>query len=129
MKTFLKKFIYLVVVLAIAFLFFLLVWKVLYPAVKSSVARGGDYQAVFLDGGQVYFGKVSNINSSFVYMDDVFYLQTNKGQNPVLVEFGTVETYGPENHIQINRDKIQSIQDLKSGSQVVRAIRDYRAGQ
>lgn len=126
---FLKKLFYWVVVLVIVALFFLLIWKVVYPAVKSSVARSGDYQAVFLDDGKVYFGKVSSLSSSFVYLDDVFYLQVNKGQNPVLVEFGTVETYGPENHIQINKDKIISIQDLKSNSQVVQAIRDYRDNQ
>jgi len=129
MKTFFKKFLYLLVVLAIAVVFFLLVWKVIYPAVSNTVARGKTYQGVFLDDGTVYFGRVSNLNSAFVYMEDVFYLQTNKGQNPVLVEFGTVEAYGPENYLQINRDKVRSIQDLKSDSQVVRAILDYRAKQ
>ena|SRR5690554_3974539 len=36
------------------------------------------YQAVFLTNGQVYFGKVSNVNNQFVDLDQIYYLQTQQ---------------------------------------------------
>ena len=70
------------------------------------------------------------MNSNFVYLKDVFYIQTNpQGGNPVLVELGTTETYGPQNHLWINRQNVRMVQDLKPDSQVIKAIKDYRASK
>jgi len=33
-----------------------------------------DYQAVFLTNGQVYFGKVRNLNSQYALLEDVYYV-------------------------------------------------------
>lgn len=103
-----------------------------------------DYQAVFLVNGQVYFGKVaSRLNASFMTLKDVYYLQINQQLQPVeegqpqqpeqpqflLVKLGTQEIHGPKDEMYINRDQISFVEDLRSDSQVIQAIKQFRASQ
>jgi len=127
----LKKFLFIVSIVVVAAALFLFVWKVVAPQLASVFnAADYDYQTVFLDNGQVYFGKVDKVDSNFVYLEDVFYLQVNeKGGNPVLVEMGTAELHRPQNHVKLSRERILMIQDLKPDSQVITAIKNYRLGQ
>lgn len=125
MKT-IKKILLWVVILVAAIIIIVSFVKNVYP--KLSKLGAGDYQAVFLDGGQTYFGRLSKTSANFLYLKDVFYIQSS-GATPVLVELGTVEPHGPKNYLRINRDKVILIQDLKADSQVVKAIQDYRAKQ
>lgn len=126
-----KKLLFVVGIVLVAGALFLFVWKVASPQLaKVFESDMNDYQTVFLDNGQVYFGKVAKVDSNFVYLEDIFYLQANdKGKNPVLVEMGTAELHKPENHAKINREKILMIQDLKPESDVITAIKNYRNGQ
>ena len=126
-----KKLLFISSILLVAGTLLLFVWKVASPQLaKVFEGEEKDYQTVFLDNGQVYFGKVAKIDSNFVYLEDVFYLQANdKGKNPVLVEMGTAELHKPQNHVKINREKILMIQDLKPESDVITAIGNYRQGQ
>lgn len=100
---------------------------------------GGDassYQAVFLVNGQVYFGKLSNAGGQFMTLSDVYYLQVNQQIQPAkedaaqapdisLVKLGG-ELHGPTDEMQINRDQVLLIEDLKTSSNVVRAIEEYK---
>lgn len=48
-------------------------------AYRSSVSAQIDsskYQAVFFTNGQVYFGKLHNLNGGYYRLSDIFYLQT-----------------------------------------------------
>ena len=105
----------------------------------------GNWQAVFLSNGQVYFGKVSNAKSKYVELTDAYYfqlkdastgqsagegatIQTNPqapaGQNKgemTLVKLGS-ELHGPEDKMMINQSQILFIEDLRSDSKVVQAI-------
>ncbi len=95
------------------------------------------YQAVFLTNGQVYFGKVTRKDSSYVVLGDVFYLQANKQLQPQtdeakaassqlsLVKLGS-ELHGPSDVMHINRDQILFFEDLKKDSRVVKAIDEYQ---
>lgn len=38
----------------------------------------GKYQAVFLNGGQVYFGKVTNLNKDYMTLTNIYYLTPNQ---------------------------------------------------
>ena len=107
---------------------------------NGGLSASGDYQAVFLDNNQVYFGKVSSLSSSFINLKDVFYLQVNeqiqpvkKGQEPqpqfVLVKLGLREIHSPTDAMKINRDHIIFIEELKSDSQVVQGIKQFNANQ
>lgn len=130
MKSFFKKLLFWVAILIVAVVAFLLFWKVVVPQISGIFAASSNYQAVFLDNGQVYFGRLSKVNSNFIYLKDVFYIQSDaQSKNPVLVELGTTETHKPQNHLQINREKVTMVQDLMNDSPVVKAIKDYRANQ
>ncbi len=90
------------------------------------------YQAVFLDNGQVYFGKLSGKNQTYLTLRDVYYFQvdpvTNQASDPgnpdlSLVRLGS-ELHGPENKMEILRDRVLLIEELRDNSRVIRAILD-----
>lgn len=102
----------------------------------TSETAASDYQAVFLVNGQVYFGKLSNAGGQFMTLSDVYYLQVNQQIQPAeedaaqapdisLVKLGG-ELHGPTDEMQINRDQVLLIEDLKTSSNVVRAIEEYK---
>lgn len=95
----------------------------------------GEWQAVFLSNGQVYFGQVINENAETVVLEDIYYLQVTRALQPAegsteqqnelsLVKLGN-ELHGPEDQMQINRAHILFIENLKEEGKVVRAIQRY----
>jgi len=96
----------------------------------------GDWQAVFLSNGQVYFGQTLKEGSEIVILKDIYYLQVTRALQPAegdaqqqselsLVKLGN-ELHGPEDQMRINRDHILFIEDLKEDGKVVRAIQRYK---
>lgn len=98
-----------------------------------------DYQAIFLSNGQVYFGKASGFQSSFINLRDVYYLQVQQVLQPVqgqrdpqpvqqisLAKLGIAELHKPKDLMRINKDHVLFIEDLDEDSQVVTAIRSYQ---
>ncbi|MBT5808564.1 hypothetical protein HOI18_04810 [Candidatus Uhrbacteria bacterium] len=90
----------------------------------------GEYQAVFLDNGQVYFGELNQNRGQFYTLTDVFYLQSGAaGIDQVsslsLTKLGN-EAHGPEDRMEINVEHILFIEDMKGDSKVVQAINDYK---
>lgn len=106
-------------------------------AEKSGVVSDSSgYQAVFLVNGQVYFGKLANESRPFVMLTDVYYLQVNQALQPAgegaaqapdvsLIKLGN-ELHGPTDAMRINSDQILLIEDLKTDSNVVKAIAEYK---
>lgn len=113
--------------------------------VAGVTAGTTEYQAIFLTNGQVYFGKVSDVQKEFLTLKDIYYLQVvqpplqgqgtpeAQGQNAAaqqpqisLVKLGN-ELHGPTDEMKINRDQVLFYEDLKTDSQVVKAIKDYKA--
>jgi len=91
------------------------------------------YQAVFLTNNQVYFGKLSKQHSQYPILTDIYYLRVTQPLQPSqpnpninLVKLGD-ELHGPADRMEINRDQILFVEDLKDNSQVVQAIKNYRA--
>ena len=110
---------------------------VLWAAGVINLPMSSKYQAVFLTNNQVYFGKVSNLGSSFPTLTDIYYLQVTQALQPKtngtqpqinLVKLGG-ELHGPEDLMRINKDQILFVEDLKVDSQVVNAIKDYKKNQ
>jgi len=95
--------------------------------------KGSQYQAVFLTNGQVYFCKLSQVDSPYVKCDDIYYLQVQQSvqptdsksqQNPQvsLAKLGS-ELHGPEDNMLINRSQVLFFENLKDDGKVVQAIK------
>jgi len=103
--------------------------------VKSATSTSpSDWYSVFLTNGQVYFGKLSNADSSFMRLSDVFYLQVgpqqgsgaaNQQPNISLVELGG-ELHGPTKEMEINSAHVLFYERMKSNAKVVEAINQYK---
>ncbi len=101
------------------------------------------WQSVFLANGQVYFGHVVTVNRHTVRLRDIFYLRVvsqplQSSQPPnvppipeqqfTLIKLGN-ELHGPVDEMDLNRDHVLLIENLKDDSRVVTAINDYVAKQ
>ncbi len=102
---------------------------------EGSFIDGNRFQAVFLNGGQVYFGKIRDLNSRFITLDNIYYLQTNEttdkngkptAVSPTLAKLGC-ELHAPEDKMVINREQVQFWENLKDEKQskVAYAIQEY----
>lgn len=105
----------------------------------QNVVKGDQYQAVFLSDGQIYFGKLSDIDQEYAVLEDIYYLQVEQQVQPVtedeqqedqprisLAKLGS-ELHGPEDKMLINSDQILFWENLKDEGQVTQAINDYQA--
>lgn len=127
----------------VAFLFCI---TVLVVAVVWFVALGGakreasyvdksKLQAVFLNGGQVYFGKINDLNGKFLSMSGIYYLRVNQQVQPnqssnssndiSLVKLGC-ELHGPQDNMVINREQVIFWENLKDDGQVAKAVKTYQ---
>jgi hypothetical protein len=105
----------------------------------SASVKGKQYQAVFLTNGQVYFGKLSQLNSGYVKLTNIYYLQvqqtvqpkdqssSSNNQQVSLAKLGG-ELHGPEDVMYVNRDQVLFWENLKDSGKVVTAIKNYQAG-
>ncbi len=100
---------------------------------QAKAVQGDKFQAVFLNNGQVYFGKIQNLGGDFIDLDNIYYLQTNgeggeeaaASTNVSLVKLGC-ELHAPYDQMIINRDQVLFWENLKESSQVVKAIDEYK---
>lgn len=102
--------------------------------VKSQSCQPYGRQAVFLTNGQVYFGVVQSKDNNEVVLSDIYYLQSDRAVNSAtnlesqqdikLIKLGN-ELHGPEDRMEINRQHVLFIEDLKADSKVTKAIQDF----
>lgn len=83
------------------------------------------YQAVLLDNGQVYFGKLEAADSAFPVLKDVYYIQSKvdpqtKAVNNVLVRRGK-EWHSPDRMV-LNSRHVILIEPVGNDSQVAKLI-------
>lgn len=98
---------------------------------------GGRYQAVFLSNGQTYFGKLSVQNDGYMRLTDIYYLQTQAGEesadpqattdqsNVQLIKLGD-EVHGPEDEMIISKDQILFYENLKTDGSVANSIQQFK---
>lgn len=125
---------------------------ILIAALAAFVAFGGNgagegryidkskMQAVFLNGGQVYFGHITNLNEKYMRVADIYYLRVNQTVQPnqqsasgntnsandiSLVKLGC-ELHGPDDNMLINREQIIFWENLKNDGQVAKAVDEYK---
>jgi hypothetical protein len=102
---------------------------------ESQYVAEDKMQAVFLNGGQVYFGKIRELNGKYIGMNDIYYLRVNQQVQPKqgaasqqdisLVKLGC-ELHGPQDHMIINREQVVFWENLKTDGQVAKAVEEYK---
>lgn len=106
------------------------------PKSESKYVKNDRLQAVFLNGGQVYFGHIASLNDRFVRMTNIYYLRVNQTVQPdqkanqtanndvSLVKLGC-ELHGPEDEMVINSEQVVFWENLKTDGQVAKAVETY----
>ena len=90
-----------------------------------------EYQAVYLDNGQIFFGKLSEAGSPFPIMRDVFFVQTQtdrdkKESKHLLIKRGAIEVHQPD-YMRLNAQHIVVIEPVAPDSRVAQLIREAKA--
>lgn len=106
--------------------------------INRSQVDGSKYQAVFLDNGQVYFGKLHGYYTANPYLTNVYYIQsqdtstsgdkssTATPASSTLIKLGS-EIHGPEDKMILNKSSILFVENLTDKGKVVQAIKDGSA--
>ena len=89
-----------------------------------------EYQAVFLDNGQVFFGKLENGGSAHPLLKEVYYIGTQvspdgKEAKNILLKRGS-EWHGPE-YMYLTASHIVMIEPVSPTSRVAELIKDLKA--
>ncbi len=103
------------------------------PGAESKQINSKQYQAVFLTNGQVYFGKITDLNNKYLVLKNVFYIENNssssatttENSNYTLRKLGATELHLPEDKMVVNRETVTFWENLKDTSQVVTKIGEY----
>lgn len=109
-------------------------WFMFGRGVSPKVPATDRYQAVFLDNGQVFFGKLKNVDGEYLVLEEAYY--TKKADVPEdatdeqkaaieanvsLAKVGS-EVYGPETTMSIRSEQVLFWQNLTKDSKVAQAI-------
>lgn len=115
----------------------------LYRSSTAATIESGKYQAVFFTNGQVYFGKLKQVNANYFKLSDVFYIQAQEAdskatdsKNPQetssnstdirLIKLGS-EVHGPDDAMIISKDQVLFFENLKKDGKVSDSITKYNA--
>lgn len=99
----------------------------------ANLVKTNQMQAVFLNGGQVYFGQITDLNNDYTRLANIYYLRVEQKVQPgseekasdiSLAKLGC-ELHGPEDAMVINRDQIIFWENLKDDGQVAKAVENY----
>lgn len=111
-------------------------WFTFGRGVSPKVPAADRYQAVFLDNGQVFFGKLKNVDGEYLVLEEAYY--TKKADVPEdatdeqkaaieanvsLAKVGS-EVYGPETTMSIRAEQVLFWQNLQADSKVANAIKN-----
>jgi hypothetical protein len=125
-------------VLAIAVI--VLAGLTMYRSNVGTLIDSSKYQAVFFTNGQVYFGKLETLQSGYMRLTDIFYLQTKAtdSDNPQetssessdveLIKLGD-EIHGPSDEMIINNDQVLFFENLKLDGKVSQSIKAFQNKQ
>jgi len=99
------------------------------------------FKAVYLENGQIYYAKVVKEDNLNVYLDEVYYIDTQEvaipsgeGEEtatttvPVLVKRGQ-ELNKPQGWLQLNRSKVVAIEEIGPDSEIIKEIEKVNQAQ
>jgi len=97
---------------------------------EAKFVDSGKLQAVFLQTGQVYFGKLKITDGSYV-LSNIYYLQTSStgtgntaSSNVSLVKLGC-ELHEPYDQMVVNHSQITFWENLQDNGQVAKAVATF----
>lgn len=98
----------------------------------ENLSFASEYQAVFLDNGQVFFGKLENGGAEHPKLSEVYYIgqqpaPDGKGVNNILLKRGG-EWHGPE-FMYLTKNHIVMIEPVSPTSRVAELIKELKAKQ
>ncbi len=95
------------------------------------------YQAVFLNDGQVYFGKITDLNQDYLTLSNIYYLRVDQQVQPdkegqpqnnfTLAKLGC-ELHRPQDVMVVNKDQVvfwENLKDESGTNTVTGAIKQY----
>jgi len=97
---------------------------------KQITSSNDVYRAVFLDNGEVYFGKTYNGGKGYLRLNDVYYFKVgqvideNIQPDVQLMKLGS-EIHQPKGFLDINRQHILFIQELSADSKILNLIQNF----
>ncbi len=104
---------------------------------ENDLVDTSKYQAVFLNGGQVYFGKITDVNAKYMSLADIYYLTPNQAvqsdsknqtaSNNFTIRKLGCELHRPQDVMVINHEQIifwENLKDDDSQSTVPGAIKE-----
>jgi hypothetical protein len=107
------------------------VWLVMH---QSAAPLGDRYQAVYVQTGQIYFGKLKNTDGRYLRLENAYVAKTQDvpanataeqkaavSSNVSLAKVSS-QVYGPDDTLEIRADQVVFWQNLKSDSKVSQAI-------
>ena len=123
-------------VVVVAVLLVALIWFVAAAGnnatTEDKYVDSGKLQAVFLNTGQVYFGNIKKLNSSYFVLTNIYYLQTsssgtsaNASTSVSLVKLGC-ELHEPYDQMVINRTQVTFWENLQDNGQVAKAVSTFQ---
>lgn len=100
------------------------------PSNENSYVDTSTYQSVDINvagqsGGQIYFGQIKSMNSGYIIMDNVFYLQPGSTSNQFTLNSLTCALYNPQNQIIIKTAQVAFWENLSPKSQIVSDINKW----
>lgn len=94
------------------------------------------WQAIFLNGGEVYFGKIQSVSRNEIRLVNIYYIKSDGrpagkslddyAEDLKLIKLGA-ELHGPKDVMYISRSSIHFTESLKDDGEVVKAITRYGA--
>lgn len=107
--------------------------------VRDTGTELSNYSAIFVSGGGIYFGKITDDSNNFLSLEEVFSYgvvtangtpatsgSSSADQRPTLFDASKVGI-APATKYHINKDQIILYYSLKKDSEVVKKIEEYRA--
>lgn len=135
-KSTLKR-IVLAAVLALTVAVVVLAGLLMYRSSVGVQIDSNKYQAVFFTNGQVYFGKLQQLNGGYFKLTNIFYLQAAAAdsKNPQatspqsasdvqLIKLGS-EVHGPDDEMIISKEQVLFFENLKKDGKVTDSITKY----
>lgn len=101
------------------------------PQFEGRYVDSSKLQAVFLTNDQVYFGNIKSINSKYLVLSNIYYLQSNSNgktaanNNVSLIKLGC-ELHKPFDQMVINQDQVTFWENLQTDGQVAKAVDQYK---
>lgn len=110
-------------------------------SINGAIDTNG-YQAVFLNDGQAYFGKLHILNSEYMKITDVYFIQgkasaTNPQQSSTTVNTSNIvelvrltnAVHGPKDAMIIDKNQVSYFENLSSDGQAAKLIASDKAKQ